>query len=124
MYTCRPAYGVGEFLDGPLVLDLARTADDALGDRLDVKRRTKGGINDIESLLASALRTCFDHLGIIIDLMDVQVTLLGPEPKYAVVDQEPDNAAHVGLRGPAMTKLFDASSRRYRCNVGFPTPLP
>jgi hypothetical protein len=54
--------------------------------------------------------------------MDVQVTLLGPEPKYAVVDQEPDNAAHVGLRGPA--KLFDASSRRYRCNVGFPTPLP
>src|SRR6266404_1229266 len=102
MYTCRPAYGVGEFLDGPLVLDLARTADDALGDRLDVKRRPKGGINDIESLLASALRPCFDHLGIIIDLMDVQVT----------------------LRGPAMTKLFDASSRRYRCNVGFPTPLP
>jgi hypothetical protein len=26
--------------------------------------------------------------------------------------------------GQTTTKLCDASSRRYRCNVGFPTPLP
>jgi hypothetical protein len=31
---------------------------------------------------------------------------------------------HRSYGGPSMTKLCDASSRRYRCNVGFPTPLP
>src|SRR3954469_18305444 len=71
-----------------------------LGDRLDVERRPEGRIDGIESLLAGALRPGFDHFGVIVDLIDVQVAVLGAKTEHAIVDQELYDPAYGGILDP------------------------
>ena len=42
-----------------------------LCDWFDVQRRPEGGIDDVKSLVAGTLGPRFDHLGIVVDLIDV-----------------------------------------------------